>query len=299
MSQDVRRLGFWPKPIPDEPLFSIFGRLKHMLGPTLSRDLIRTAFGGWSGNQIHTHFPLFLDNVIRATSRCAADVEALIDSSTSMPYYSRFIQDGAEGDLRAIMRGSSVAGGRRSFPGPVRKLRYLRYCRACVADDMEQQGMSGWRRVHQFPGVHLCPIHDEWLLSCSDSFWDLQPGFLDRKAIPDDPRTLSRADARFIAAATQFLIDRPSIRQEGLLERALHLTGLTDTRRYNAKKLGIQLDTRFGRAAFEALGIEDVYDVDGMPFLDLRWYVGTKCMWPPLYIAVVLMSGVSIEEFFT
>jgi hypothetical protein len=38
--------------------------------------------------------------------------------------------------------------------------RKLRYCTQCVASDANIFGESYWHRVHQLPGVYICPIHN-------------------------------------------------------------------------------------------------------------------------------------------
>ncbi len=45
------------------------------------------------------------------------------------------------------------------------KVTILRYCRLCAAEDANQWGEPYWRRVHQCPGVLVCPRHAIWLVS--------------------------------------------------------------------------------------------------------------------------------------
>src|SRR4030095_7232407 len=44
---------------------------------------------------------------------------------------------------------------------------FLRYCPACVAEDRWQYGEAYWHRLHQVPGVIVCPHHAAWLESSS------------------------------------------------------------------------------------------------------------------------------------
>src|SRR5258707_529671 len=37
---------------------------------------------------------------------------------------------------------------------------FLRRCPDCVKSDRQQYGEAYWHRLHQVPGVRICPIHD-------------------------------------------------------------------------------------------------------------------------------------------
>jgi hypothetical protein len=49
--------------------------------------------------------------------------------------------------------------------GGVKALRspWVRYCPACIAEDQKYHGETYWRRLHQAPGVLICPVHGTWL----------------------------------------------------------------------------------------------------------------------------------------
>ena len=44
---------------------------------------------------------------------------------------------------------------------------YLRFCPACLTEDLSKYGEAYWHRLHQAPGVMVCPVHEEVLLNSS------------------------------------------------------------------------------------------------------------------------------------
>jgi len=42
---------------------------------------------------------------------------------------------------------------------------HLRFCPACVEDERDEFGECYWHRVHQTPGIEVCPVHAVWLES--------------------------------------------------------------------------------------------------------------------------------------
>ena len=43
------------------------------------------------------------------------------------------------------------------------KVRYIRYCPLCAADDRECHGETYWHRIHQMPGINICNFHGCYL----------------------------------------------------------------------------------------------------------------------------------------
>jgi hypothetical protein len=90
------------------------------------------------------------------------DIPHLIDHHTLLPYYARFASPAAVAATRSSM--SDGNGSRIGFllglsaMGPKPPL-WFRSCAHCAADDVQTNGASIWRRVHQAPGVFVCPLH--------------------------------------------------------------------------------------------------------------------------------------------
>ncbi len=87
---------------------------------------------------------------------------AIIRDHTTFPYYRCFVPTERALRAEAVMRGQQrghvpqILGlGPTTVPAPA----YLRYCEDCFAADDRAHNTPYWRRVHQLPGVFLCPLH--------------------------------------------------------------------------------------------------------------------------------------------
>lgn len=108
-------------------------------------------------------------------------MEYVIEKHTLFPYYGRFLQKerrqkafqslvGLQGDYRNLMPIPKSRTGQK---------RYLRYCPACASEDRERYGCTYWHRVHQLPGVSVCPAHGIYLVdSCVAISGNKTPGLV-------------------------------------------------------------------------------------------------------------------------
>jgi Tn7-like transposition protein D/TniQ len=89
-------------------------------------------------------------------------VNRLINRNTLLPFFGAFLPaervKRIQEDMR-ISRGpashmrSGIMASRIPMP------EYLRFCTICKKDDEENAGETYWHRLHQLPGVKICPIH--------------------------------------------------------------------------------------------------------------------------------------------
>lgn len=89
-------------------------------------------------------------------------IDSLIDRHTLYPVYAAFLTPGARTYLRADMiapaPGVVRLGAYERSLSIVRPV-HLRYCSLCALDDRHIYGEAYWHRVHQVPGVDVCPVH--------------------------------------------------------------------------------------------------------------------------------------------
>jgi hypothetical protein len=105
-------------------------------------------------------------------------VKRLIDEYTLLPYYAPFITAKREAKLRQDMEGSggtSVYMRSGVMAGRVPLPEWFRFCPSCKAEDERQCGVTSkarheerpgetyWCRLHQLPGVLVCPTHEVFL----------------------------------------------------------------------------------------------------------------------------------------
>ncbi|MDF3084349.1 TnsD family Tn7-like transposition protein [Burkholderia sola] len=157
-------LSFVPDLLPDELLYS-----------WLARTLALNAMNYWStinmtrlfgnrhvlpGIDLPTHL-IDLDRNLGSSMPCRS-LQATLDVATMYPYYRPFLAPEREPAIREIMHSGNgrilkvklgiVSSGLSALPP-------LRYCPACVTADIDRYGCTYWHRLHQLPGVCLCPIH--------------------------------------------------------------------------------------------------------------------------------------------
>jgi hypothetical protein len=154
-------LGFFPRPGEDELLYSVIARYGAMTGNGVGGQLIQDFFGTAVGIAA-VDLPRHIDSLVaRIPPGSAWGRDRLIDRHTLFPYQLRFAPAGVAAAVRGYMAGS---GGKRparlgvmsaAFPARER----LMVCPACAREDAAESGIATWRRVHQLPGVLVCPKH--------------------------------------------------------------------------------------------------------------------------------------------
>ena len=155
-------LGFFPRPGDDELLYSVVARYGAMTGQGVSSQLIQDFFGTSVGVAA-VDLPSHLDELIsRLPTGHAHDCDRLIEDHTLYPYVLRFAPEATAAKVRGYMAGRIIRRPARlgvmsaAFPARER----LMMCGACAREDAASLGMATWRRVHQLPGVLVCPRHD-------------------------------------------------------------------------------------------------------------------------------------------
>ena len=97
--------------------------------------------------------------------QCKYTSDMIIDRHTLFPLYVPFLPFKRACALRQRMKAHStavvwIAGITTS---KVSRVQQLRYCPLCVEYDRLTYGECYWHRVHQVPGVLVCPIHEVML----------------------------------------------------------------------------------------------------------------------------------------
>ena len=159
-------IGFLPQPYLDELLYSICARYSGWLQYPSRKSIIQELFGSAKASAI-IDLPSRLDNFVAALplGHCYT-VERLIDEHTLLPFYSPFLPSERVSHLRQDMEGDNglLAQMRSGITGSCIHLpKWLRFCPLCAEEDEKQFGGRYWHRLHQVPGVEVCPFHDVFL----------------------------------------------------------------------------------------------------------------------------------------
>ena len=150
------------------------GQRPHMLG-----------IFGRAGGVAVVDLPANLDAFCRALpAGQLLDAAEIIERHTLYPYYAAFLPLERARQVRADLHGE---GGPRVhariglMAGRLQPPKVLRYCPGCDAQDRVQDKRLCWRRLHQLPGVEVCPIHELFLEDGTGTHRDHRSkhGFLD------------------------------------------------------------------------------------------------------------------------
>ena len=158
-------IGFFPDPLPDELLYSACARY-HARAGYRSRESTGYDLFGQVQAKVAVDLPCHLDALVATLSpghRHTAD--SFIDRNTLLPLYAPFVPPERVSLLREDMRGERGGSihGRLGVLTSKIGVEFFRYCPVCVEADREGVGEAYWHRLHQAPGVEVCPHHKVFL----------------------------------------------------------------------------------------------------------------------------------------
>lgn len=163
---------FFPTAFPDETIHSVLSRYARLCGGS-SR---KAAFSGERAAASFTQnvaFPSRLADLVEALPRgTGLSVGQIIKRHTVLPYYAPFLSnnqlqyalDSMTGEGKGLMLKLGLNASR------IEAVSRVRFCPVCLNEDIGRVGAAYWHRVHQLPGVLICPHHGQ-LLKVVDPGW--------------------------------------------------------------------------------------------------------------------------------
>lgn len=155
-------IGAFPDLYPDELLCSGLARYEAWMAYPLRYHLLDDLFGA-SKASVCFDLPGRLGYLVAALPPGHAyTVDWLIDQHTLFPFYAPFLTSARANRVRAEMAGTQPANprgltGLNTYRVPLPD--FFRYCPCCVEEDRVACGECYWHRLHQTPGVEVCPQH--------------------------------------------------------------------------------------------------------------------------------------------
>lgn len=239
-------LPFFPRPYPDELLYSICARYHQRSCNQSYRSTVNEIFGSATACAV-ADLPNRLGDLCGQLHRkCLLTPAQIIDRNTLLPLFRPFLPRHRVDKLVNWMIDSASGGGihmsigamASSIPSP----RFLRLCPECLKHDGEQHGEPYWHRRHQATGVAVCPIHGCWLLQSSIRTTDQKQVF---HLVPADPsKCISLGPASEhshyldIAKSVAWLLDSPADLVPGLRslqKRYIHHLQMTDLATFSGR----------------------------------------------------------------
>lgn len=155
-------LGFFPHMYEDELLYSVLARFHKRSGSDSYKDTIMNLYENRTTSAI-TDFSSSLDLLGK---KIYQEPNSLIYEHTLFPYYEPFIsgklakkivEQMVYGDANSISLALGLAASKVKGPD------HFRYCLHCYSEEVDLYGETYWHRVHQLPGIYVCPSHKKRL----------------------------------------------------------------------------------------------------------------------------------------
>lgn len=183
-------LPHFPDPYPDEIFCGILGRYQLRNGYSNYKGTQDELFG--SKGAISTiYFPSRLYALCeRLPKGSTLDELRFINNNTMLPLFRPFLPTDRRKKVITAMCSNNGQGIYASLGLPAGGVAEsngrLRYCPDCVNEDIGRYGEPYWHRLHQAPGVLVCPVHKVFLEDqcnvCNEPF-----RFNGRQAIVNPP----------------------------------------------------------------------------------------------------------------
>jgi hypothetical protein len=301
-------LGFFPIPYPDEIFYSTLSRY-HTYSPNKKTfNSIIDLFGKqvminvwWQGNLsvLKDRFPVL----------CYLDEKIIINQHTLLPLFSLFMEKKrAEEMINTSVNPEEEKGLLRSLVGVQGLLdKSLYYCCSCIEKDKENYGEAYWHRIHQVPGVYVCPYHGEILMKYEVKTTNHQVRLRDINMIEINctPEKLDHFNENFIqnfgdiAKDFQYLIktDIKDIDIHSLLKRYQHFLNkkklISQSGKINRERLIEEFQGFYGIGILEFIGFN--YKNLLLRFL----HQGNRTFPPIFHVLLMRFLAGSVEQFIT
>jgi Tn7-like transposition protein D/TniQ len=219
-------IGNWPDPYPDELFYSICARFSERVRYSSRRSVVAELFGTDQAMAC-VILPSHLGYLVsQLPPNSNYDIARIINQHTLLPYFAPFLpperhdrlrQDMCNNNGPALHMRAGLMASRVSLP------QWLRFCPQCAEEDSRRVGECYWHRIHQVPGVEICPLHKSWLKNSSVRARDAQiryefisAGCAIQEASPD---RFDREDSFIdmlsaLAQDAQWLLDQRNISQD-------------------------------------------------------------------------------------
>lgn len=228
-------LHWFPTPYPDELLYSVLARYHVRSGNTSAKTTTAELFGKRSIRSV-LDLPANL-NVLVNRIGSNWDAESLIFHNTMYPYYASFLLPKQADQVKQSMKdnkGSTIHTRIGVSASNVQPKVNLWVCSDCIKEDMDALGETYWHRVHQAPGVFVCPKHEVILgetnvpvKAKNQHEYMIASPLIERKQFGLDE--LQKEDfclLNKIAQITEFLLEQPIIQLKDKTLRERYLTVL-------------------------------------------------------------------------
>ncbi|GIO09880.1 hypothetical protein J31TS6_59080 [Brevibacillus reuszeri] len=161
-------LSFFPTPYPDELMYSVFARYHVRSGNVSFKSTLQDLFGseaivssiGFS-SQLHAL-------IQRLPEGAVYTADDFIDKHSIFSFYEPFLPPDRAKKIKDMLKGNQGRAVQMAIgimAGGVCQKNRLYFCIECLSEDIQSYGESYWHRVHNTPGVFICPTHHSPLVA--------------------------------------------------------------------------------------------------------------------------------------
>lgn len=255
---------------------------------------------------------LFLpDGIERIAAQIPQDTgltaERFINENTIFPLLKPFLTQSKCDTLFAAMRFGdqniyNLIGFTRVF---TKQHYFLRYCRQCFERDAELYGELYWHRVHQLPGVYVCPIHNTVTVESDVTPSDLRDGYYplsyENHSTPYvyEPDVLAKL--LDLARDTQWMLQHGcglgcSEHTDSLYDDWLRVKGYRDYNgKTSTKRIAQDMAEYFGQ---ESLTLLEAYNSGACTWITRTIRHGSSFQHPLYHLLLIRFLAGSAAEFF-
>jgi hypothetical protein len=162
----IAMVSFFPKPYPDELLYSVISRY-HIRSGNISPKITLQELFNCQTTIATADLPSNLNALIENIEFVSNyRVEDLIYKHTLYPFYNVFMPPDRANQIKESMvakTGGDIHTRTGIMASSVNTPKYFRFCPKCIEEDLQNYGELYWHRLHQIPGVLVCPAHGEIL----------------------------------------------------------------------------------------------------------------------------------------
>ena len=152
----------FPIPYENELIYSLVARAGVHAGITSPKQLLDEVFANRkviATVDLPGNLDAIVENLHHNSKYC---LDRLIDRHTLFPTYSPFVSERVRNKARKMMKGVTKGAVHLSLGALSSRINHqtsLRYCPACLRDQIKRHGEPYWERQWQYFGVDVCEKH--------------------------------------------------------------------------------------------------------------------------------------------
>lgn len=306
-------LPFFPMPYPDETLYSVLSRY-HMYSGNLRFVHTMNDLFGKETVGINLDFISSINLLLERIQSNSLTTDSLIYNHSMLPYFAPFIPVDRVGKAKKFMKENNGLSahlplGINGFG--IKNSRHFRHCTKCIQEDMNKFGETYWHRVHQLPGVFICPKHKQTLVQYNKMFKEMRS----RELIYANEDMLEHSTEVRFSIEHADVLTKIAEESQWLLSKRITINN-TDfySNRYLAKLQNMGIATVSGKIKRQKwLDLfSNVYDEKLLALLQSTINMQKKSNWinqivrnrenafhPIRHILIILLFSNSLKEFYS